>query len=52
MAEHNHITRDIKPQGECPACDRYHQQAEDIATGNVPPGPPNPPVHPFHQPFG
>lgn len=21
---HNHITRDIKPLGQCPACDRYH----------------------------
>lgn len=23
---HNHITRDIKPEGECPACDRYYAQ--------------------------
>jgi hypothetical protein len=22
--EHNHITRDIKPAGECYSCDRYH----------------------------
>lgn len=22
--EHNHITRDIKPVGECPSCDKYH----------------------------
>jgi hypothetical protein len=21
---HNHVTRDIKPEGQCPACDRYH----------------------------
>jgi hypothetical protein len=21
---HNHMTRDIRPRGECPACDRYH----------------------------
>ena len=21
---HNHVTRDIKPAGSCPACDRYH----------------------------
>lgn len=21
---HNHMTRDIKPQGVCPACDRHH----------------------------
>lgn len=20
---HNHVTRDIKPVGECPACDEY-----------------------------
>jgi hypothetical protein len=24
---HNHITRDIKPQGECPACDEYHAKS-------------------------
>src|SRR5690349_18650651 len=22
---HNHLTRDIKPQGQCPACDRHHR---------------------------
>jgi len=30
---HNHITRDIKPRGECGACDRYHDlemRAEEI----------------------
>lgn len=21
---HNHITRDIKPYGQCPGCDEYH----------------------------
>lgn len=21
---HNHVTRDIKPYGRCPACDEYH----------------------------
>lgn len=21
---HNHITRDIKPEGQCPVCDEYH----------------------------
>ncbi len=26
MTEHNHVTRDIKPIGQCPACDRYHDQ--------------------------
>lgn len=25
---HNHVTRDIKPRGECPACDLYHQRHE------------------------
>ena len=24
MRKHNHITRDIKPLGQCPACDEYH----------------------------
>lgn len=24
---HNHITRDIKPRGVCPGCDRYHDGA-------------------------
>lgn len=23
-AHHTHVTRDIKPEGECPACDAYH----------------------------
>lgn len=27
--EHNHITRDIKPPGECPACDHYHEGSPD-----------------------
>ena len=22
--QHNHITRDIKDKGDCPACDQYH----------------------------
>lgn len=25
MTQHNHITRDIKPKGECPSCDEYHR---------------------------
>lgn len=25
MKKHNHITRDIKPEGICPSCDEYHQ---------------------------
>lgn len=23
---HNHVTRDIKPLGQCPACDDYHNR--------------------------
>ena len=26
--DHNHVTRDIKPRGECPSCDRYHDKSE------------------------
>lgn len=26
MTKHNHITRDIKPLGECPSCDEYHDK--------------------------
>lgn len=25
---HNHVTRDIKPEGECPSCDHYHLKAK------------------------
>ena len=25
IEQHNHATRDIKPSGECPACDHYRQ---------------------------
>lgn len=25
---HNHVTRDIKPKGQCPACDEYHAKVE------------------------
>ena len=24
---HNHMTRDIKPQGQCPSCDRHYPRA-------------------------
>lgn len=24
---HNHVTRDIKPPGQCPACDLYHERS-------------------------
>jgi len=26
--KHNHITRDIKPRGECPKCDLHHKGAD------------------------
>lgn len=26
---HNHMTRDIKELGQCPACDWYHQQQKE-----------------------
>jgi hypothetical protein len=29
VVRHNHLTRDIKPKGTCPACDRYHAWHED-----------------------
>jgi hypothetical protein len=29
---HNHVTRDIKPLGECPACDRTHTAVGAPAT--------------------
>ncbi len=25
--KHNHITRDIKPRGECPGCDAHHDRS-------------------------
>lgn len=28
MTKHNHVTRDIKPRGECPACDAYHDNPD------------------------
>lgn len=31
LLDHNHVTRDIKDQGVCPACDRYYKRA----TGDV-----------------
>lgn len=29
---HNHITRDIKPRGQCPACDSYWAQVNSTVT--------------------
>lgn len=34
MASHNHVTRDIKETGNCPACDEYH--LEPINTDDLP----------------
>jgi hypothetical protein len=31
VVRHNHITRDIKPLGQCPACDRIHEHWESNA---------------------
>lgn len=36
LTAHNHFTRDIRPHGECPACDRYHHSengANDYTKG-------------------
>ena len=30
--EHNHVTRDIKPSGECPACDLYWSNDHEHCT--------------------
>lgn len=27
---HNHITRDIRPPGQCIACDEYHDRAMNV----------------------
>ncbi len=27
---HNHVTRDVKPKGKCPACDRIYYSEESI----------------------
>ena len=34
LVRHNHTTRDIKPEGQCPACDHYHQAQKTF----TPPG--------------
>lgn len=31
MADHNHITRDIKPRGVCPGCDLYWARHDERA---------------------
>jgi hypothetical protein len=50
---HNHVTRDIKPEGKCPGCDDYHERVR-IASDpeRRPPGPSYPPTHPFRRAFG
>ena len=43
MEKHNHITRDIKPLGECPSCDKYHNRNKEkprefwiqVSIGNI-----------------
>jgi hypothetical protein len=35
MGEHNHVTRDIKPYGQCQACDKYHQSEARRAAQTV-----------------
>ena len=32
-ARHNHVTRDIKPEGQCPGCDRYHASRRTAGEG-------------------
>lgn len=34
---HSHVTRDVRPRGECLACDQHHarQDARDLATDNA-----------------
>lgn len=34
-ARHNHVTRDVKPRGACPGCDRYWQAA--VSPDQAPP---------------
>jgi hypothetical protein len=29
MPTHNHLTRDIKPEGQCPACDVIHENERE-----------------------
>lgn len=29
-ARHNHVTRDVKPRGVCPACDLTHEYADSV----------------------
>lgn len=31
VPKHNHHTRDIKPPGQCPSCDRYHLTRRQVA---------------------
>lgn len=30
VTEHNHMTRDIKPYGECPGCDEVSKLTQEI----------------------
>ena len=40
MTAHSHQTRDMKPLGECPACDEYHHYVPDDAWYPAEPEPP------------
>ncbi|WNM72856.1 hypothetical protein SEA_REDFOX_69 [Arthrobacter phage RedFox] len=33
VVHHNHVTRDIKPRGKCPACDGYWAQVDERRAG-------------------
>ncbi|WP_133159089.1 hypothetical protein [Arthrobacter glacialis] len=35
-AHHNHVTRDIKPAGQCPVCDSYHDQPAATEPEGIP----------------
>ena len=40
MTAHTHLTRDMKPLGECPACDEYHRYVPDDVWYPAEPEPP------------
>ena len=42
VTAHTHLTRDMKPLGECPACDEYHRYVPDGAWYPAEPEPPPP----------
>lgn len=32
---HNHITRDFRPRGKCPACDAYYDKHGEMGIGEI-----------------